>query len=217
MLECLKTKKWTSTATDNPQTVQEEVNLSQGVPSSDPQDSQPPTTEPVLFLKPTLFKPTLLLLNQLKPNPAGAQATQANTTAQGTAQVQQTSLNFQAPNIIGGSASFRPSSKGISLKNPPYRPPGLFPKSAFRPKLNTMRPPLVGSGVPPQATQPDSMNNSSTQLLGQPSQGTINAASQGTHSRLMKFIPTQGGHQQSLSEQIQQMMQQKDSALRRTF
>ncbi|KAJ1399391.1 hypothetical protein SESBI_30325 [Sesbania bispinosa] len=71
---------------------------------------------------------------------------------------------------------------------------GLFPKSAFRPKLNTMRPPPVGSIVPPQATPPDSMNNSSTQQLpGQPSQGTINAASQGTREMLMKFIPTPRG------------------------
>ncbi|KAJ1378134.1 proteoglycan 4-like [Sesbania bispinosa] len=124
-------------------------------------------------------------------NPA---ATQTNTAAQGTAQVGHTYVNVPAPNIIGGSTSFRPASKGNSLKNPPYRPPGLFPKSAFRPKLNTMRPPIVGAIVPPQATQPQSVNNSSTQQLpGQPSQGTINAASQGTRERLMKFIPTPRG------------------------
>ncbi|KAJ1419450.1 hypothetical protein SESBI_15005 [Sesbania bispinosa] len=44
------------------------------------------------------------------------------------------------------------------------------------------------------ATPPNSMHNSLTQQLPpQPSQGTINAASQGTRERLMKFIPTPRG------------------------
>ncbi|KAJ1414566.1 hypothetical protein SESBI_18816 [Sesbania bispinosa] len=129
-----KPKKWTPPATDNPQTVQEEVNLSQGVPSSDPQDSQPRLQSAVSETNIAQANPAATQPTQA--NPAAAQATQANTTAQGTAQVQQTSL----------------------------------------------------------VTQPDSMNNSSTQQLpGQPSQGTINAASQGTLSRLMKFIPTPMG------------------------
>ncbi|KAJ1376901.1 hypothetical protein SESBI_49442 [Sesbania bispinosa] len=194
-----KPKKWTPPATDIPQTGQEEVNLSQGVPTADPQDSHQPTTEGQA--QPKIQATAIAQANPAAPQTTQAKgtaaqaaatnhvATQTNTAAQGTAQV-----NFPAPNIIGGSTSFRPSSKGISLKNPPYRPPSLFPKSAFRPKFNTMRPPIVGAVVPPQATQPQTVNNSSTQQLpGQPSQGTINAASQGTRERLMKFIPTPRG------------------------
>ncbi|KAJ1425616.1 hypothetical protein SESBI_10969 [Sesbania bispinosa] len=159
-----KPKKWTPPATDIPQTGQEEVNLSQGVPSVDPQDSQQPPTEgqaQSVIQATATAQANLVLLNLLKPRVL--------------------LLRLQPPTLL--------------LLKPILLLKGLLKLDTHLwPKLNTMRPPIVGAVVPPQATQPQSVNNSSTQQLpGQPSQGTINAASQGTRERLMKFIPTPRG------------------------
>ncbi|KAJ1386619.1 putative RING/U-box superfamily protein [Sesbania bispinosa] len=76
--------------------------------------------------------------------------------------------------------------------------------------MNTVRPPLVTHTVPPEAAH----NNSITpQLQLQPSNETIQTASQGTGARFMQLIPTpKGHHQQGLDQEghPQQVTQQHE-------
>ncbi|KAJ1376875.1 talin-2 isoform X1 [Sesbania bispinosa] len=90
---------------------------------------------------------------------------------------------------LQGNTTSRPLIRGRNFKNPPYRPLGRVP-GGLRHKMNTVRPPPVTYTVPLEVAH----NNSTTpQLQLQPSNETIQAASQGTRARFMQFIPTPRG------------------------
>ncbi|KAJ1387132.1 hypothetical protein SESBI_40210 [Sesbania bispinosa] len=171
-----KSKNWVPPPTDDQQTGQDEVDLSQGVPTSDPPQSQPSNDQASNM-----------------ENSAGStthqvqQPTIPSSTVENPAT--QVALISATSDTIMGTTNVRPATKGNNFKNPPYRPPGLVPGS-LRHKMATMRPPSASFIVPPM---PAHNNSPRPQLSLQPSADTIQAASQGTRERFMKFIPTPRG------------------------
>ncbi|KAJ1395506.1 proteoglycan 4-like [Sesbania bispinosa] len=154
-----KPKNWAPPTTENEQSQQDEVDLSQGVPNSDPQESQP--------------------TNIVDDTSAGNEGNNftASTYTPAVAEVQG-GIQLLHPHL------FRPPSKGMPSKNPPYRPPGLVTKAVFRHKMKTLRPPSSRSVVSPQSTP--------TEPLA-PSQGVIRPSSQTSGEQPMTFIPTPRG------------------------
>ncbi|KAJ1396567.1 hypothetical protein SESBI_32491 [Sesbania bispinosa] len=177
-----KPKNWAPPTTENEQSQQDEVDLSQGVPNSDPQESQPTNivddtsagNEGNNFTASTYTPAVAEVQLNVAPNVVGRNTTTAPTPIQ----------IFAAPNITGGSTGVRPPSKGMPSKNPPYRPPGLVTKAVFRHKMKTLRPPSSRSVVSPQSTP--------TEPLA-PSQGVIQPSSQTSGEQPMTFIPTPRG------------------------
>ncbi|KAJ1406578.1 hypothetical protein SESBI_24933 [Sesbania bispinosa] len=157
-------------ANTDPQAGPEEVILSQGVPSDDVPNSQPNMSQPTNVdsnlsdLTPTTQPPIV--------------ATSANS-------VQPSMPQSQA---VGHTAS-RPPSRGRNFRNPPYKAPTTV-QGGFRQKLNTVRPTNLTNSAP---HAPGHNNTVATQTQLQPSNETMLAASLGTRSRFMQFIPTPPG------------------------
>ncbi|KAJ1388815.1 putative Polycomb group protein ASXL2 isoform X1 [Sesbania bispinosa] len=149
------------TVNNDPQAGPDEVDLSQGVPTADPPESQPNNAQP--------------------------RNVESHTSEVATAIVQPTITVTAFPNLKhhGGHTATRPPIRGRNFKNPPYRPPGTVPGDLRR-KMNTVRPPIVTHTSPPKAAH---HNSTTPQLQLQPSNETIQAASQGTRARFMQFIP----------------------------
>ncbi|KAJ1407646.1 hypothetical protein SESBI_24120 [Sesbania bispinosa] len=177
-----KPKNWAPPSTDNQQSQQHEVDLSQGVPNSDPRESQPTT-----------------IVDETSAGTEGNTVT-ASTPNPASPEVQ---LNA-APNVIGRNTAtaatpvpattIPESTPQVHILNPPYRPPGLVTKAVFRHKMSTLRPPSARSVVPPQSTPINSRTISSTPIEPlPPSQGVIQPSSQSSRQQPMKFIPTPRG------------------------
>ncbi|KAJ1380004.1 hypothetical protein SESBI_46385 [Sesbania bispinosa] len=104
-----------------------------------------------------------------------------------------TSANSVQPSMpqsqaVGHTAS-RPPSRGRNFRNPPYKAPTTV-QGGFRQKLNTVRPTNLTNSAP---HAPGHNNTVATQTQLQPSNETMLAASLGTRSRFMQFIPTPPG------------------------
>ncbi|KAJ1408303.1 proteoglycan 4-like [Sesbania bispinosa] len=162
-----KPKNWAPPTTENEQSQQDEVDLSQG-------DDTSAGNEGNNFTASTYTPEVAEVQLNATPNVVGRNTTTAPTPIQ----------MFAAPNITGGSTGVRPPSKGMPSKNPPYRPPGLVTKVVFRHKMKTLRPPSSRSVVSPQSTP--------TEPLA-PSQGVIQPSSQTSGEQPMAFIPTPRG------------------------